>query len=96
MIGAYNANEAQAQAYYEGRTMEVSGKVGKVVLNATNDPVVHLLGDNNRYEYVTVHLADAEQPKATALNVGQPLTVTCNKTQELLGMVVILGCSISN
>lgn len=94
MIGAYKSNEAQAQAYYEGRTVEVSGRVEQVTLNATNDPVIHLTGKNSRYEYVTVHLADAEKPKATALNAGQPLTVKCNKTTELLGMVVVLGCSI--
>jgi hypothetical protein len=53
-----------------------------------------LSGKDNRYEYVTVHLADAEKPKATALNVGQLLTVKCNKTTEMLGMVVVLGCSV--
>ena len=91
ILAAYDANEAAARSTYDGRSLTVTGIVDSVDLNLSNKAVIDLKGSTGS-GYISVHLDDASQSTARSISKGQTVSVTCNQSNEIMGIPVLLDC----
>ena len=75
----YKANEVAADDKIGGRKVEVTGTVQDITKNFTDD-VVLKLESGNRFMPVSLSMSDSEKAKASKLEKGQKITVTCEKS----------------
>ena len=94
LIAAYEANEAAAQARFGDNPLVVTGKVARIDLDFSNEPVVHLTGPD-AFSTAMLDLADDAQPQAAQLAKGQAITARCESVGEVIGSPVLRECRLS-
>lgn len=91
ITAAYRDNEARAKATYSNVT--ATGTVQEINLNLSSKAVLHLAGDQPG-SYVTVHLDESSQGATQRLSRGDQVTVTCPRSDEIMGIPLLLDCSL--
>jgi ABC-type Na+ efflux pump permease subunit len=91
LFAAYQANEMAAQQQFDGRVLEVSGRISGVELDFNDDPVVKLQ-TQNQFMPVSVYLTDEFKSAAAGLNKGDNALFLCEEVSEVISMPQLKGC----
>ncbi len=102
LSSAFQKNEAKAQLTYEGKRVQVSGRVKDVDLDMLDQPVIKLAGGGDvggmgiSQDGKITDVSVNGLPKATAAEIdkGQELTVLCTEVSEIMGGPMVGGCSV--
>lgn len=93
LYAAYDANEAGAQARFDGKRLQVTGTIESVALDVTDDAVIHL-ESANKYQTVSAKMADESKAAASRLSKGETVTVTCDSVMEVIGIPILSDCRL--
>jgi TonB family protein len=88
----YKANEVLADTKYKGQWLYVSGMVGEIGKDFTDDPYVNLLTSDNEYETVRANFAKSSVAQLAQLHKGDRISVMCRGKGMLIGSP-ILDCT---
>jgi tRNA_anti-like len=94
MINTYNSNEVRADNIYKDTYIEVTGIVGSIDSDLSNEAVINL-ASKNEYEFNSV-IASGDldfQKKATNINKGQIITLRCIGGGEVVGNPILNQCT---
>ena len=90
---AYEENEVAAQKEYGGQRLAVTGRVSRIILNFSDDPVVVFEG-TSAFNTVWATFSKEYSDAASALSKGQVATITCAKISQKLSTPMLNKCSM--
>jgi hypothetical protein len=91
LVKAYDENEVRAQQDYGNHILDVTGVVGSITLDITNDPSISF-DVSGTLTGVSVDFAEGQSQFVAELKKGQTITVRCNEISELVARPVLRGC----
>lgn len=93
LIGAYDANEAAAQARFSGKDLIVTAQVDRVNLDGDNQPFVNL-ASNDTFLPVQLHFLPSAAGAAAGLVKGEEYRFRCASVSEMLGSPMLQDCEL--
>ncbi len=91
LVKAYDENEVRAQQDYGNHILDVTGVVGSITLDITNDPTINF-DVGGTLTGVSVDFAEGQSQFVAELKKGQTITVRCNEISEVQGSPVLRQC----
>lgn len=94
---AYSSNEVAAQLKYGDRTLDVTGTITSITLDASNEPVLTLVGPERSGDLrigVRAHFSADWAPQIGSMAAGQTVVVRCTKVSEILGAALLDECAV--
>ncbi|WP_337846879.1 hypothetical protein [Sphingomonas sp.] len=103
LSAAFQENEAKAQLAYEGKRLQVSGRVKDVDLDMMDQPVVKLVGSGEvggmgvtqDGKITDVSISGLSKEAAAAIDKGKDMTFLCSEISEVLGGPMVGGCAVA-
>ena len=92
----YDDNKVAADAKYEDKFLKVSGVIDDIGKDILDNPYVTLEGPESMFFGVQCMFPKNDESKLIDLSKGQNVTLTGKLSGELIGNVILRGCSISN
>lgn len=89
---AYSKNKLAAEARFEGKAIEMRGKV-KSVREGNSDSII-IVFDGGPGVEVSTSVEGDDRAKAAALSSGQLATVHCASVLDILGVQVLARCRL--
>ena len=93
---AYNTNSVAADSQYKGKKLNITGVVDNIDEDITGEPYVTLEGNNTSLFGVQCMFGRGNQSAVVNLSPGQSVTLQGEVSGELIGNVLVRGCSIVN
>lgn len=94
MINTYKDNEVRADSIYKDTYIEVTGIVGSIDSDLSNEAVINLVSKNDyEFNYVIASGDFDFQKKATNVNKGQIITLRCIGGGEIIGNPILNECT---
>lgn len=93
VLDAYAANEIAAKDRFEGRVLEVSGRIDMITDGLGGDPIVYIAEAKGDRSMVAGLLSD-ERQAAAMLVKGEMVTVRCAKINAKLTAPTLLDCRL--
>jgi predicted nucleic acid-binding Zn ribbon protein len=87
----YEANEVAADGIYKGKQLAVTGVVGSIDKDFTDDVVLRL-GSANQFRSTNAYMQKSEANAAAALSKGDSVTVVCKGGGYVIGSPVLRSC----
>lgn len=97
LAAAYAANEVAAQLKYGNQTLEVTGDVDSVTLDASDEPVLVLSTGNALFDIlhsVRAQFDTGWSQQLAAMNRGDRVTIRCTKVSEIMGSAFLDQCVV--
>lgn len=91
---AYDNNKVSADVKYKDKIVEVSGIVDSIGKDILNDPYVTLKGRATSLFGVQCMFSRASEGELANLSKGQSITLKGRVDGELIGNVLVRGCTI--
>lgn len=90
----YQANEVAADNKYKGRLLAVTGTLGSIKKDFTDDTYLGIVTDN---EFMPIHadLRAEYVAQAASLEKGQSITVVCTGNGMIVGSPMLKDCAIA-
>jgi hypothetical protein len=85
----YKANEVQADTKYKGRWLYVSGMVGQIGKDITDDPFLRILVGRYEFESVYASFPKSATSELARLSKGDQISVMCRGKGMLIGSPVV-------
>ena len=95
LANAYVVNEVSAQNRYGSSVLDVTGKVARIELDLTNNPMVSFVGQGFATG-PTAHFEKAVASALGALSPGQVITVRCASVMEVMGFAQLNECVVQS
>jgi len=92
----YDDNKVAADAKYEDKIVEVSGVVNDIGKDILDDPYVTLEGISSSLFGIQCMFPRKDESQLATLSKGQSITLQGRVSGELIGNVILRGCSIVN
>lgn len=92
----YDDNKVAADAKYEDKIVEVSGIVNDIGKDILDDPYVTLEGISTSLFGIQCMFPRGDESQLASLSKGQSITLQGRVSGELVGNVILRGCSIVN
>lgn len=93
---AYDNNKVAADTKYKDKVVEVSGIVDSIGKDILDDPYVTLKGRSTSLFGVQCMFSRASEGELANLSKGQSITLKGRVDGELIGNVLVRGCTIIN
>lgn len=95
LLKAYKENEVSANQKYQGKPLEVSGKIDSIEAGLADKPYV-VLKAGGEFEFVQpqAHFNEDEINKVANLKKGQAITLLCEGDGEVAGGPMLSDCRI--
>lgn len=93
VLDAYAANEIAAKDRFDGRVLEVSGRIDMITDGFAGDPIVSIAEAKGDRSMVAGLLSD-ERQAAAMLVKGEMVTVRCAKINAKLTAPTLLDCRL--
>ena len=90
----YDANKVAADSKYKGKILEISGIIKDIGKDILDTPYVSLQGRQLSLFGVQCMFARADESKLATLSKGQSIVLQGRVEGELIGNIVVRGCSI--
>lgn len=93
LAGDYRANEVNGDNLYKGKLVKVTGTIGTIGKDITNNMYVAIEGDTNSITSVQCYFKDDAAGQLAQLAKGQKITIQ-GRVNGLMGNVLVKECSI--
>lgn len=91
---AYSDNGVSAEAKYEGKLVEVSGVITNIDKDITGEPFVSLKGTEYNLFGVQCMFGRGNDSDLIDLSKGQSVTLAGRVSGEMIGNVLVRGCTL--
>jgi hypothetical protein len=91
---AYDDNKVAADAKYEDKTLQISGVIDDIGKDILDAPYVTLKGRETSFFGVQCMFSRNDEALLANLSKGQQLTLQGKLSGELIGNVLVRGCTI--
>lgn len=91
---AYDANTVAADSEYKDKIVEINGVVDTIGKDILDDPYITLEGRINSLFGVQCMFSKGSQEQLATISSGQEITLKGRVSGELIGNVLVKGCSI--
>ncbi len=88
----YQENEVNADSRFKGKLLLVSGTVGDISKDFTDDMILTLKGEN--LIGVRAYVSDADKAAVANVKKGQSVSVICKGDGMMVGSPVLKGCRL--
>ena len=89
----YDENSISADAKYKGKKIKVSGIIKDIGKDILDTPYIVLEGSQNVFFGVQCMFSREDEAKLASLSKGQRITLICEVSGEMIGDVVLRGCT---
>jgi len=91
---AYDNNKVAADAKYKDKILEISGIIDSIGKDILDDPYVTLKGREYSLFGIQCMFSRASEGELAQLSKGQSITLKGKVSNELIGNVLVRGCTI--
>ena len=90
----YDDNTVAADAKYEDKVLEISGVIESIGKDILNDAYVMLQGREYSSFGIQCMFSKSNEPELATLSKGESITLKGKVSGELIGSVIVRGCTI--